>query len=348
MNDLAKWDVHGAVETLRTEHVEWDLTLEQWKAAEYYGLVRFDADGRIVESESHNRDGSISGCRYIYDAAGRLQELQSEAIGGPTGTSIYGYDESGRLLRIANVDADGTEHESETYSYGPDGKTTKTYFLPKLEPNVGFAYAIDTTEQSYSATGARSTATRYNGRGQPDEALFYDGEHRLLRRVTFTRDSAGRLISEDSYLGEALPFPDGVKELENAPEEVREAATAAFASLFGAGKVISSTTYSYDEKDRRVERRLRMSELGDHRVTYVYDDRDRVIEETCEDTSRRMQIGEEGTLQTMEETSHTQHLRFEYQEDVQGNWTEKIVWIRQEPNFERSNATRRAITYYPG
>ncbi len=340
MSDLAKWDVHGAVRTLRTEHVEWDLTLEQWKAAEYFGLVRFDADGRIVESESHNRDGSIYECRYIYDAGGRLQEVQSESRSGPAGQSIYGYDESGRLLRIANVDADGTEHESETYSYGPDGKTTKIYFVPKLAPNVGFAYAIDTTEQSYSATGART---------MPEEALFYDGDHRLLRRVTFTRDSAGHLISEDSYLGEALPFPDGVKELENAPEEVREAATAAFASLFGAGKVISSTTYSYDEKGRRVERRLRMSELGDHRVTYVYDDRDRVIEETCEDTSRRMQLGEEGNLQTVEETSHTQHLRFEYREDAQGNWTEKIVWIRQEPNpnFERSNATRRVITYYP-
>jgi hypothetical protein len=58
MNDLAKWSVHGPVETLRTEHVAWDLSLEQRKSPECFGIIRFHPDGRISDSESHNRGGS--------------------------------------------------------------------------------------------------------------------------------------------------------------------------------------------------------------------------------------------------------------------------------------------------
>ena len=43
-------------------------------------------------------------------------------------------------------------------------------------------------------------------------------------------------------------------------------------------------------------------------------------------------------------------LRSEYQYDAQRNWTERAVWSRLAPNpdFQRSNVTRREITYYAG
>ena len=42
------------------------------------------------------------------------------------------------------------------------------------------------------------------------------------------------------------------------------------------------------------------------------------------------------------------HNRFEYVYDAQGNWTERIVSHRVEPNpdFQRGNIERRALTYY--
>jgi hypothetical protein len=85
MSDLATWNVHGPVHTLRTEHAEWDLSLERWQAARYFTLVRFHPDGRISESESHNPDGSISRSSYAYDAVGRMQEARFGMNSDPIG-----------------------------------------------------------------------------------------------------------------------------------------------------------------------------------------------------------------------------------------------------------------------
>jgi len=105
----------------------------------------------------------------------------------------------------------------------------------------------------------------------------------------------------------------------------------------------------YDQKGRRIERHMRMGDLGGHRTTFRYDDRDIAIEETTVDTVREMQIDNEGNVRSAKETSHTQLARLEYKYDAQGNWTERVVWSRLEPNpnFQRSNVERRQFTYYP-
>ena len=325
MSDLAKWSVHGPVHTLRTEHAERQFT-----------LVRFHPGGRVGEIEYHNPDTSVFRTSYAYDQADRMRELQSGMDGGPITRNIHSYDESGRLTGIVSVDPDGTESESETYTYNQDGKRTKVCIIPKQEPNV--CYGIDCSEQSHDANGA-----------PVDEVLFYDTDHRLVTRVIFTRDIAGRLVSEEMKLGEQS-FPNLEKAVENAPPAAREAALAAFAEMFGPQKALSKTTYTYDEKGRIVERSLRMGELGGHRTTYRYDDRDNPIEKTTEHTSHNMQIDEAGNLRPTKDTSQTQHWRFEHTYDAQGNWTEQVVFSRVEPNpnFERSNAVHREITYYDG
>jgi hypothetical protein len=349
MSDLANWNVHGPVHTLRTEFAEWDLSLEQWQAARNFNSVRFHPDGRINESEGYNPDQSIARSSFVYDAAGRMQETRFEMNGVATSKGIYYYDEHGRLTRVVDVDQGGTERESESYSYSQDGRKTKVYFVPKQEPNVTFGYGIEGTTHSYSAPGATTISTRYDDRGQPDEVLFYDDGQRLLRRVIFTRDSTGLLIREEMHFGEQIPFPHMEEELENSPKD-RERALAMFTNLFGPDKVMSSTTYAYDAEGRLVERRTRTGQLGDHRTTFRYDDHNNPIEETDEHTSREMQMDEEGNLHAMKETSNKQSVRFEYRYDAQSNWTERVVWSRWEsnPNFERSNLERREITYYTG
>lgn len=349
MSDLAKWDVRGPVRTLRIEFAEWNLSLEQWQAARHFMLVRFHRDGKVSESESHNLDGSVSRSSYAYDAAGRMQEARFRRDDDTTSNTIYFYDEHGRLTRVVSVDGDGTERESEAYTYGQDGKRAKVYFVPTLEPNTGFvSYGIEGTALSYGGDGATTITTRYEDGGQPEEVVFYDADQRVLRRVIFARDSTGRLMREEMRLGEQTPSPDTEMELENAPPAAREAAVAPFASLFGPQAVFSSTTYAYDGKGRLVERRTRFGELSDNRTTFRYDDGDNPIEETHEHSSREVGVDEEGTVQPTKENSHTQYVRFEYTYDAQGNWTERAVWSRMQPNpnFERSNVARREITYH--
>jgi hypothetical protein len=326
MTALAAWNVHGEVHSLRTEFAEWDLTLEQWRAAQYFTIVRFRPGGAIGENEHHNPDGTISQSSYIYDTAGRMQEARFGMNDGPVSRNLYLYDERGRLARVVGVEPDGTEREAETYSYGQDGKRTKVYFVPKQFVNA-FMYAIEGTVQSYGAPGAGTITTLYDDGGRPSEVLFHDADRRLLRRVVFTRDGMGRLITEEMHLGEESPFPE---------------------LLFGANSVLSTTTYVYDAKGRILQRRTRMGELGERHTTFRYDDHDNPTEETNEDVSREMQIDDAGALHTAKERSSTQNARFDYTYDAQGNWLERVVWGRLEsnPNFERSNITRREITYY--
>jgi len=57
MSDLAKWNVHGPVHTLRTEFAAWDLSLEQWQTAQSLTLVWFHPDGRTSEARATIRTG---------------------------------------------------------------------------------------------------------------------------------------------------------------------------------------------------------------------------------------------------------------------------------------------------
>jgi YD repeat-containing protein len=324
MSDLANWKVHGPVHTLRTEFAEWDLSLEQWKPPHNPTLAWFDPGGHVSEQEHHNPDGSIVRFRYSYDAAGRIVEGRSETSGTPGGKTIYLYDANGLLARVVGVDPDGKESDAQVYSCGPRGKRTCVHMVPKQEPNGLFTAIM----------------IRPEVRDQVDEVLLKDQDQTQVRRIVFTRDSAGRLASEEVQLGE--------KDFESLPSEDREKTRVLIARLLGPQKIVSSTTYSYDEKGRVAERRIRMGELSSDRTIYRYDDHDNPIEEIHEHTARDLGIDDAGNSCTAKESSHTQTSHMEYKYDAQGNWTERIVLGRLEPNpnFERSNVERREITYY--
>jgi hypothetical protein len=74
---------------------------------------------------------------------------------------------------------------------------------------------------------------------------------------------------------------------------------------------------------------------------------DNRVEEARVDVSRDMRM-DDGVVRSDEQPPHVQHVRFEYQYDAHGNWTERIVWQRLEPNTDerRSNIERRTIAYY--
>jgi len=110
MSDLAQSNVHGPVETLRTEFAEWDPSAQAWGSARLQGLLQFLPDGRLKESGDPN---GLAGTTWIYDEAGRLVEQRFHGVDQGVSRSIYySYDPSGRLLRTVNVDAKGTRSES--------------------------------------------------------------------------------------------------------------------------------------------------------------------------------------------------------------------------------------------
>ena len=171
MSDLAQWNVHGPVETLRTEFAEWDPSAQAWGSARLQGLLQFLPDGRLKESRDPN---GLTRITWIYDEAGRLVEQRFQGDDRAVSRSIiYSYDHSGRLLRTVNVDEKGTRSESETYHYDSGGRKTKIQFLPKVDGSVPYSYDVE---------GAG---------GVDDERDIRENHDNLLRRSQPTRRDPG-------------------------------------------------------------------------------------------------------------------------------------------------------------
>ncbi len=212
---------------------------------------------------------------------------------------------------------------------------------------MAYSMEVEGSAALVGASGAATMTTTYDDHGQPAEVLIHNAAHLLLRRMIYTRDSAGRLVREEVHLGEGPVFPDFEDRMKDLPAEDRERLEAAVRNILSQENGLSTTTYFYDEKGRQVERIMRMGLLSDHRTTFHFDDHDNPIEELSEENSRDMGIDEQGYPQPSSETSHKQHTRYSYKYDAKGNWTERVVWSL-EPNQDPqpSNIERRQISYY--
>jgi YD repeat-containing protein len=328
VNDRTTWKVHGPVRTLRIEHAEWDLSREEWLPARHYGICRFRPDGRTEESEQHNPDGTIYRTTFVYDDSGRLLEIR---FGDSQAKTRYEYDELGRHIRTLEIADDGSTREAGICRYDAAGRKTKVHFQPPQKPGETYGYCVDGDESD-----------------DVSETILQDEQHRIISRFVFGRDGQGRLLTATQFAGD-----ESVEQFEKALAQAapvdREQARAAIASLFGHGGALrSTTTCTYDEAARLSERHLRMGDLGGHRTTYLYDDKGLEIGNLTEDYSRQYGMDEDGKSQITAEKSSKMRVRFEYVFDAQGNWTERAVWSRLEPNpnFQPSNVEWREISYY--
>jgi hypothetical protein len=353
MSDVAKWKLRGPVRTLRSETAEWDVAREAWKPSRLFRTAEFQADGKISVSDSHGSDGTIYRTAFRYDSRGRLVEVQGGPASGPFSKTLYSYDEAGRPLRTVNVAADGTVKESESYRYDSTGRKTKVTFLDERPLGVAGMHVSVGVEGSGSdfainASDATTMTTSYGEQDQPEEMLLHDASHAVVRSVTFTRDREGRALSEVVRFGDQFPFPEMRDVIGKLSAEEKAAMAAVLSQAFDA-KALHSTAYAYDRHGRLLEKTMRMGTLSESRTTYRYDDRDNPIEQVEEDQDRELGVDKPGdTPRTRNETVRRHDVRFEYQYDREGNWTERIASTRREPNaiFQRSNVERREITYY--
>jgi hypothetical protein len=347
VSDLARWKVHGPVRTLEIEQAEWDLAEERWRPPRPGDTVTFLPDGRLSLTEHRNPEGSVARGQCLYDDAGRLAETRFWMNDEPPARVLHSYDPAGRHLRTERVGADGVRRETESCAYDPSGRKTKTSVLPAPPPGAATTYGVEGSEQSYTAPGAVTMTTVYGQNGQPEEVSFRDAQDRVVSRVAFVRDAAGRALREEMFLT-PLPFPEIQNKIESAPPGERANAEALLARLFGPSRAFASATYEYDPEGRPLVRTRRLAGLSEERTLFRYDEHGNPIEETFENNRRELSLDKE-EIRTVSENSTSQQTRFEYQYDDHGNWTERVVWGRLSPNpdFQRSNTERRVITYHP-
>jgi hypothetical protein len=302
----------------------------------------FRPDGQLSARDFHNSDGSIAHSRWVYDDAGRLAESNFQLGDGLIDRTVFSYDDTGRHVSTAHVSYDGTRTESEICTYDAAGWKTKVRFLNFAGRPVA-GYGIEGSEGAYPAPGATTMTTSYDERDLPSQVVFQDANGDIVTQVTFARDGAGRILSDEMRLTGQSPFAEVI---EKAAPEDRERISAFIAKVWGES--FTATTYTYDAGGRMVERLRRMGTLGEERTTSRYEDRDDPVEGVTEHRNREAGLDENGAVQYTPDKVSVSHNRFEYVYDAQGNWTERIVSHRMEPNpdFQRSNIERRALTYY--
>jgi hypothetical protein len=333
MRDLDRWDVRGPVRTLRATLAEWNPDAGDWHPARTRYAAMFRPDGQVSEIDHCHPDGSGPREVRIYHHDGRLAEVQWRTRDLLTSRILHSYDAEGRPLSSARVDAHGTMREAERCRYDAVGRKTKVVDLPTHE-NGGLdramssgsvMYAVDGSDISCAAPGATTSTTAYDERGLPTEVSFHDAHGALIRHVVLRRDRDGRVLSE------RLQFADGL-----------------LATIF-PDHTPAVTTYAYDEKGRRLERRRRMGQLSDEKTRFRYDDDDNPVEEITVEMTGEMRL-DDGAVTADDKPAHTQYVRFEYQYDPHRNWIERVAWTRSDARASerRCNIERRTITYYGG
>jgi hypothetical protein len=354
MSDLARWKVHGPVESLRTEFATWDLNQDDWHPVARFTLTSYRSDGTLSTSDAHNPDESIAHSRWLYDDVGRVAEANFWMNDGPVDRMVYFYDEAGRHIRTMRLNHDGTQADLEVCSYDADGRKTKVQFLLSREADsecgagnacgASTAYGIEGTDTAYGAPGATTMTVTYDEKNLPAKVLFHDANHGPLNCVIFRRDSAGRLLSEEMHQGEISPF-QGI--VDQAPPERREEMIAMLKQVLG--ETLSNTTYAYDAQGRLVKREHRMGSLAEDCTTYRYDAHDDPVEETVEHRSREASLGEIGKVHYSSDrvkTYSTTGLNIASMSTGTGRSRLCRSDLKQNPTFSAPNIERRAITYH--
>jgi hypothetical protein len=343
MSDRAQWKVTGPVRRLQTALAEWNTHDEAWGELRVFAVATFRPDGRLSETEHYNPDGSVARSTCVYDEVGRLVETRFRTGDGAVTRTVHAYDGQ-RLVRTVTVDERGESREREEYRYDDAGRKTRIQRLDPSEPNT--CYGIDGSDRCYGAPGAVNLTVEYDEHDRPVEALFRDDAAAVVRRITFTRDDAGRLLREEVRFGDASPFP--LPAAASGSTDDRARFDALMASTFGGG-VFATVSYTYDDHSRVVDRVERMGQLSESRTTFRYDARDNPIEQIEETHRRQIGLGESGEPRSTDEASIEHRNLLEYVYDAQGNWTERVVSYRHGStgHWQRSNIERREIVYDP-
>jgi hypothetical protein len=197
--DLAKWDVHGPVASLKTEFAEWDPHSGYWKPAGHFTVVTFRRDGAISNKDGYNLDGSVAHWRWIYDESGRLLEIHSWMNDDSPQRSLYVYDEAGRHVRTFAVGLDVAETDVETNSYDAEGRRTKVRVFGSRAGNV--SYFVEEANMTLSAPGAVRVVISYDHNDLPVKVVFEDAEQNPFQQVMLRRDGAGRLVKVEIPMG---------------------------------------------------------------------------------------------------------------------------------------------------
>ena len=273
-------------------------------------------------------------CEAEYALDGRLLVWRGRVSGGSRVERVYLYDGRGKLVGITGGGADGTDE----FRFDEHGRRIRIRTVPPRpdRQSVGTSVEImfEATEEGDCLIGGGTVTTRYNDNDQPLESLVRDAHGELLTRIVHNYDANGRLAHE-TLVRESLEFPDSMipeQYREQFSEEQRQATLSQIRELLSQhdGFKSSERSYVYDNAGRVIQRKMKMgSFVQDRTMTYnEHGDQSGMVTADSGSPDPKIELGD----QRLE-------IRYRYQYDRQGNWTERT--------FDGSSSTtRRELAYY--
>jgi YD repeat-containing protein len=222
---------------------------------------------------------------------------------------------------------------------------------PAIRRPLGTEYGIGIDLFADSAGSTMSTArsvdvvTRYDAQDRAVEITHRNAAQVALHRTVVTYDDQGRVAREEVTLGDL--FGDSLRKREPWTSEQREQIAAAF-HITMPDDVFLRIEYTYDERGRVAQRVQHMGGLSDTHQTYTYDEHDNIVEEHVNVRQRELSANDAGDVRLTNESADERFTRYEYRYDEHGNWTERVMLVRHQPDmaFRRSSIERRTMTYF--
>jgi hypothetical protein len=261
-------------------------------------------DEQWSEKRHRNADGSGWSEARRFDADGRV--LLEQRDGFAVQTLVFQYDAKRRLMRVDEHTPDGTERVQQSYLYDDDGTSTVTVYVdpPLLYKNV----TVSADVMLQISLDAACIMTIRDSVGRDVKKVLYDSDNRVIKRVLFRYDAAGRLVEEGEI----------------------ESGSRLRADM--------RNLYKYDHQDNRIAAEMHWGDLGGQRKTMSY---------TEMGDLKEMRIAplptEIGLLETPPWSTH-----YSYEYDTQGNWTSRTEQTRRLDSglVTHTGVTRRTLKYW--
>ena len=272
----------------------------------------YDPDGRISQLRTTNYDGtnvSKDVTSFTYDAEGHLLRT---VWAGQDGSSdiLHYYDSQGRLTRVTGEDSRWTT----SFEYDDQGR--KTRIVRSTDSDMGddwFGVYVDGNRDLFSAPpGGGWVTTSFNETDQPIEARVYGPNGELMRRLTRSYDAKGHVV-ESAYVIENLDsLREVMRETRAGLRSNPGALEAQLAQMLGDQNEAARVSYVYDDQGRVSEKHDDFGRSDNTITKITYNDHG----DEAEEVRTRSH-----PLHSPEET----HVRYSYQYDSFGNWTERSV-----------------------
>lgn len=356
MSDREKAGLRGPVHVCSEEGI--------YPTGKFSTTHTYDIDGKLLVKSSRSADGLDWVTTRTYDSEGRLISVVSGKTGDPGPESLYFYDDAGRLLSITNNLRKGDRID---FHYDPEGrKSSVQNFSPESlanRRNVLFAgSAWDASQSGNRVPVGGTVVTLYNQNDQPTEAQVRDAQGQIVSRVVRTYSPNGQLSEEKPTFENLAPAL-----IENMPPERQNQMSTEDIKHMNmvmarvmTGRTPAGTTYTYDSQNRLTATRER-NMMFEQTTSIVYneqgdkaEERKTYAENSIIPAGVEFSVTENGAVIPTKPSAQEPPqpslpeptvIKFTYQYDAYGNWTQQTATDTAHPN-QPSIVRTRQLTYY--